>query len=79
VMLERALHIPIWILSFGNAAVGIRELETKMAKHGRRVKSIALRYQHLPAVATAEKKATNQEFIVVGVDESAAIVKGAAA
>ena len=47
-----------------------------MAKHGRRVKSIALRYQHLPAVATAEKKATNQEFIVVGVDETAAHHQG---
>jgi hypothetical protein len=67
-LFERAQHIPVWILSLGNAVVGVEELEAKMAKHGRRVKSIALRYQHMPAVATEEKKATNQEFIVVGVD-----------
>jgi hypothetical protein len=78
-LFERATHVPIWILSLGNAVVGVEELESKMAKHGRRVKSIALRYQHLPAVATEEKKATNQEFIVVGVDDEAALIKGVAA
>jgi hypothetical protein len=75
-LFERAGHIPIWILSLGNAVVGVEELEAKMTKHGRRVKSIALRYQHLPAVATEEKKATNQEFIVVGVDEDAPLLRG---
>lgn len=78
-LFERATHIPVWVLSLGNAVVGVEELEAKMTKHGRRVKSIALRYQHLPAVATVEKKATNQEFIVVGVDPDAALIKGAAA
>jgi len=78
-LLERAQHIPIWILSLGNAVVGVEELEAKMAKHGRQVKSIALRYQHLPAVATEEKKRENKEFIVVGVDPDAALTRGAAA
>ena len=76
---ERARHIPIWILSLGNAVVSIEELEAKMLKFGRQTKLIAMKYQHLPAVATAEKKATNQEFIVVGVDPESALVKGAAA
>jgi len=78
-LFERAVHIPIWILSLGNAVVTVEELEAKMAKHGRRTKAIALKYQHLPAVATAEKKASNKEFIVVGVDPDAALIKGAAA
>jgi len=69
-LFERAQHVPIWILSLGNAVVGVEELEAKMLRFGRRVKSIALNYQHLPAVATEHKKATNQEFIVVGVDEA---------
>jgi len=73
-LFERATHIPIWILSLGNAVVSIEKLEAKMTKHGRSVKSIALRYQHLPAVATEVKKATNQEFIVVGVDEDAPLL-----
>ena len=78
-LFERAVHIPIWILSLGNAVVSVEELEGKMVKHGRRVKAIALKYQHLPAVATDEKKATNKEFIVVGVDPESALGNGEAA
>ena len=78
-LLERALHIPVWILSLGNAVVSVEELEAKMAKHGRWTKAIALKYQHLPAVATEEKKRENREFLVVGVDESSALVRGEAA
>jgi len=78
-LFERAVHIPVWVLSLGNAVVTVEELEAKMAKHGRHTKAIALRYQHLPAVATEEKKRENREFIVMGVDPDAALIKGAAA
>ena len=78
-LFERAQHIPVWVLSLGNAVVGVEELEAKMVKFGRRVKSIKLRYQHLPAVATEQKKATNLEFLVVGVDPNSVLVKGEAA
>ncbi len=75
-LFERAGHIPIWILSLGNAVVGIEELEAKMAKHGRQTKAIALKYQHLPAVATEEKKRENREFLVVGWDPNAPLLRG---
>ena len=68
-LLEKAGHIPIWLLSFGNAVVGIDELEAKMTRFGRSTKAIELKYQHIPAVATEEKKRTNREFLVVGWDE----------
>ncbi len=67
-LLERATHIPVWLLSLGNAVVGIDELEAKMLRFGRTTKAIEVKYQHLPAVATEEKKATNLEFLVVGWD-----------
>jgi adenine-specific DNA-methyltransferase len=67
-LLERAQHIPIWILSFGNAVASLDELETKMSRLGRRTKAIAIKYQHLPAVATEEKKASNREYLLIGVD-----------
>ncbi len=73
-LFERATHIPIWLLSLGNAVVSIEELESKMLKHGRRTKAIALRYQHLPAVATEEKKRDNREFLVVGWDENSPLI-----
>ncbi len=68
-LFERAQHIPIWLLSLGNAVVGIDELSSKMV--GRETKAIEIAYQHLPAVATEEKKATNKEFLVVGWDPEA--------
>src|SRR5262249_41278389 len=58
-LLERARHIPIWLLSLGNAVVGIDELEAKMTRLGRETRAIEIAYQHLPAVATDEKKASN--------------------
>ena len=79
-LFERAAHIPIWLLSLGNAVVGPEELEAKMVRHGRKTKAIVLKYQHLPAVATEEKKATNRELLVIGVDPAADLVsKGEAA
>jgi len=77
ILFERALHVPVWVLSFGNAAVGIDELEAKMARHGRRTRAITLRYLHLPAVATEAKKRENREFLVIGVDPEAPLLAGA--
>jgi len=67
-LLERAQHIPIWVLSFGNETVSLEELEAKMTVLGRRTKAIAIRYQHLPAIATEEKKSSNREYLLIGVD-----------
>jgi hypothetical protein len=67
-LLERAQHIPIWVLSFGNVTVSLEELEAKMARLGRRTKALAIRYQHLQSVATEAKKASNREYLLIGVD-----------
>jgi hypothetical protein len=67
-LLDRAQHIPIWILSFGNAVASLEELEAKMIRRGRHTKAIAIRYQHLPAIATDEKKESNREYLLIGVD-----------
>ena len=72
-LFERAGHIPIWLLSLGNEVVTIGELEEKMARLGRETKAIEIKYQHLPAVATAEKKEKNREFLVVGWDPAAVL------
>jgi hypothetical protein len=79
-LFERAVRIPVWVLSLGNAVVGIDELEAKMTRLGRTTRATEIRYQHLPAVATAEKKAANREFLVVGWDEAAVgrLVRGGA-
>ena len=70
-LLERARHIPIWLLSLGNEVVSLSDLDEKMRRLGRRTRAIEIRYQHLPALATEEKKARNREYLVVGWDPAA--------
>jgi hypothetical protein len=67
-LFERATHIPIWILSLGNAVVGIDELREKMMRLGRSTRAIVIKYKHMPAVATEEKNRENREFLVIGWD-----------
>ncbi|MBZ5637425.1 MAG: DNA adenine methylase [Acidobacteriia bacterium] len=74
-LFEQARHIPIWLLSLGNAVVTIGELEEKMARLGRRTRAIEIKYQHLPAVATDEKKEKNREFLVVGWDPESELLR----
>jgi hypothetical protein len=70
-LFEKATHIPVWLLSLGNAVVGIEDLEAKMTRFGRSTRAIAIKYAHLPAVATEEKNRENREFLVVGWDPDA--------
>jgi len=70
-LLTRAGHIPLWLLSLGNSVATLDELEAKMTRLGRQTRAIEIAYQHLPAVATIEKKATNKEFLVIGWDADA--------
>jgi len=72
---ERAGHIPIWLLSLGNEVVGIDELESKMTRLGRKTRAIEIKYQHLAAVATEEKKRNNLEFLVVGWDPDSPLLR----
>jgi len=75
-LFERAGHIPIWLLSLGNEVVTLGELEEKMKRLGRETRAIEIRHQHLPAVATEDKKQRNREFLVVGWDPAASLLQG---
>ena len=76
-LFERATHIPVWLLSLGNAVVSIDQLEEKMKCFGRETKAIEIKYQHLPAVATEEKKRENREFLVIGWDPKSPLLRDA--
>lgn len=69
-LLERALHVPLWVLSFGNAATTLEALEEKMKRHGRRTRALEITYAHLPAVARREKTEANREYLVIGSNEA---------
>ncbi len=72
---DNAGHIPVWILSLGNAEVTLEELEQQMRRHGREVQATAVRYMHKASVATDEKRRQNREFILVGWDPDAPLLK----
>ncbi len=74
-LLKRATHIPVWVLSFGNAVAELQELEAKMRSLGRETRATAVRYVHKESVASEEKKAINREFVVVGWDERARLLR----
>ena len=74
-LFERAMHIPIWLLSLGNEVVGIDELEAKMTRLGRKTRAIEIKHQHLAAVATDEKKKKNLELLVVGWDAGSPLIE----
>jgi adenine-specific DNA-methyltransferase len=74
-LLNRAAHIPAWVLSFGNAVTEIGELEAKMKARGRCTRAVAVHYMHKESVASEVKKALNQEFVVVGWDPEAALLR----
>ena len=74
-LFERAQHIPVWLLSLGNAVATLDELEGKMTKLGRVTKAIEIKYTHLPSIATQEKNEGNREFLVVGWDPSSPLLR----
>ena len=77
-LFDRAGHIPVWILSLGNAEVTIEELERQMRSHGREVRATAVKYMHKASVASEEKRQQNREFILVGWDPKAQLLQKSA-
>jgi hypothetical protein len=73
-LLERARHIPIWVISFGNTVASLSDLESKVTRLGRRISAIEIPYMHRPEVSSEEKKRSNREYLLVGVDPEAEIV-----
>ena len=75
-LLSQASHIPLWVLSFGNAVCSLEELESKMAAHGRQVRALELPYAHKANVATKAHRDRDREFIVVGWNPESKLFRG---
>jgi len=67
-LLERAKHIPLVVLSFGNETVSLRELEQKLVQQGRETRAIEIPYARLAALSKGEKGGRDRELLVVGWD-----------
>jgi hypothetical protein len=63
-LLEACRHIPLLVLSYGNAAVAPEDLQALVAKHRSRVHMEVVPYAHLPSLASEESKARNLEVLI---------------
>lgn len=66
---EAARHIPVWVLSIGNAGGKnecMAELIDMMSTY-REVKPFRIKYRHSVEVASEEHKAKNEEYLLLGI------------
>lgn len=58
-------HIPVWLVSFNNSVLSLEELEALIRPHRPNVTSVRVPYRHLGSIASEEKNAKNEEYIVL--------------
>lgn len=64
-LFQAAVHIPVWLVSLGNAVLDLEGLLDLIRPHRPNIKSVEVPYCHLGSIATEEKNARNREFIVL--------------
>lgn len=74
-LLERAKHVPLVVVSFGNETVSLQEFEQKMARHGRSTRAIEIPYARLAALSKGEKSRCDRELLVLGWDPESALLR----
>ncbi len=64
-LFERTTHVPLTILSYGNAEASLEELVAVVGRHRSKVDAHEIRYRHMANRASKEKNETNREFLIV--------------
>lgn len=60
-----AAHIPTIVVSYGGPSTSLQELTLLVGRFRTVRRAIAIPYPHLASIATEEKNASNEEFIVI--------------
>ena len=64
--LFRACHqIPVWLVPFNNSMLSLEELKAMICPHRPNIASVRVPYRHLGSIASEEKNAKNEEYIVL--------------
>ncbi len=58
-------HVPVWLISLNNSALGLEELSDLVRRHKKEVRALEVPYCHLGSIASEEKNATNREFLIL--------------
>ena len=64
-LFEMTAHVPLTILSYGNAEASLEELSAIVRRHRSKVEAQELRYRHMANRAGAAKNEANREYLIV--------------
>ena len=64
-LFEGTTHVPLTILSYGNAEASLEELVALVRKHRSHVEAHEIHYPHMQNRASKQKTAQNREFLLV--------------
>jgi hypothetical protein len=65
-LFEAADHIPVWVVSYGNARIDLAGLMDLVRRYRPRVEGRAIRYTHCTGLAGEESRQRNRELLVIG-------------
>lgn len=64
-LFEACRGIPVWVVSLGNASIGVEELVDRISKHRKVRRVLEVPYRHLESIASEEKNEGNREYLVL--------------
>jgi hypothetical protein len=65
-LFEAADHIPVWVVSYGNQVIDLATLMDLVRRFRPKATGREYRHAHCTGLASAESRARNREFVIVG-------------
>jgi len=65
-MFDLARHVPVWVMSFGNAKANLEEIVALMWKFRPQVEAKEIAYAHCTGLAGEAHRERNREFVLMG-------------
>jgi hypothetical protein len=65
-LFDASRQFPLWVVSYGNAEIGLQDLVCMVRKFKQDVRAEEIPYVHLTGLSSGDKRAGNREFLVVG-------------
>ena len=64
-LFEASQRFPLWVVSYGNTAIGLDTLVEMIGKFKKNVEAEEIRYVHLTGLSSSEKRESNREFLII--------------
>jgi hypothetical protein len=64
-LFRAAEHIPVWLISFGNAVLDLDGLLELVRPYRPNIRAVRVPYRHLGSIASEVKNAENEEYIIL--------------